>query len=66
MNTFPELCRASGAAAQLENLLAVTQAVGQYRLVLKKGEQFKPVMLRTHPDPIGLIQKILEQNERSM
>jgi hypothetical protein len=43
----------------------VTHAIGDYRLVFKQGEPFKPVALRVHGDPISIIGKVLDQNRRS-
>ena len=45
--------------------MQVTHAIGDYRLVFKQGEPFKPVTLRVHGDPISIIGKILDQNQRS-
>lgn len=39
-----------------------THALSAYRLVLKQGEPFSPVVLRVHSDPISIIEKVLEQN----
>jgi hypothetical protein len=55
----------STQSTQLEHLIVVTHAVGEYRLVLKQGEPFTPVALRVHSDPISIIGRILEQNPRS-
>jgi hypothetical protein len=46
-------------------LLTLTHSIGNYRLVLKQGEPFTPVILRVHADPIALIGNILEQNPRA-
>lgn len=43
-------------------LLAATHGLSNYRLVLKQGEPFTPVVLRVHSDPISIIEKVLEQN----
>lgn len=43
----------------------MTHSVGQYRLVLKQGEPFTPVVLRIHADPISIISKIIDQNPKS-
>lgn len=47
---------------QVEALLGAAHALSAYRLVLKQGEPFTPVMLRVHSDPISIIEKILDQN----
>lgn len=46
-------------------LLNATHALSDYRIVLKQGEPFTPVLLRVHHDPISIIGKILEQNPKS-
>ncbi|KAK9442839.1 Secretory pathway Sec39 [Metarhizium brunneum] len=46
-------------------LLKATHALSDYRLVLKQGEPFSPVVLRVHSDPIFIIEKVLEQNPRA-
>ncbi|TWU74727.1 hypothetical protein ED733_005419 [Metarhizium rileyi] len=46
-------------------LLKATHALSDYRLALKQGEPFKPVVLRVHSDPILIIEKVLEQNARA-
>ncbi|KAI1336165.1 secretory pathway protein Sec39 [Xylariaceae sp. FL0016] len=50
---------------RIESLLRATHALSDYRLVLKKGEPFTPVVLRVHTDPIAIVGKVLEQNPRS-
>jgi len=45
--------------------LKATHALSHYRLVLKQGEPFSPVVLRVHSDPISIIAKVLEQNPKS-
>jgi protein transport protein SEC39 len=65
IHAFPNTIRNTLAEKRLEHLLTVTHSVGQYRLVLKQGEPFTPVVLRVHADPISLIGKILDQNPKS-
>jgi hypothetical protein len=65
LKAFPETLIESWEAKQLEHLLDVTHAIGEYRLVFKQGEPFKPVTLRVHGDPISIIGKVLDQNRRS-
>ena len=65
LNAFPETLSGSLEADELEHLITVTHDIGQYRLVFKQGEPFKPVMLHVHPDPISIIERILEQNPKS-
>lgn len=52
-------------AKQIEALLQATHALSEFRLVLKQGEPFTPIVLRVHTDPISIIEKILEQNPKS-
>ena len=52
------------ARKQLEELVKVTNEISEYRLVIKK-EQFKPVVLRVHNDPVSILGMILDQNERA-
>ncbi|KAI1188527.1 Sec39 domain-containing protein [Nemania serpens] len=53
------------ASQRIEALLKATHALSDYRLVLKKGEPFTPVVLRVRTDPISIIEKVLEQNPKS-
>lgn len=53
------------ATQRIEALLKATHALSDYRLVLKQGEPFTPVVLRVHQDPISIIAKVLEQNPKS-
>lgn len=53
------------ATQRIEALLKATHALSDYRLVLKQGEPFTPVVLRVHQDPISIIGKVLEQNLKS-
>lgn len=50
---------------EVEALLSAAHALGTYRIVLKQGEPFSPVVLRVHSDPIAIIEKALEQNPKS-
>lgn len=49
----------------MEALLAATHALSEYRLVLKQGEPFSPVVLRVHSDPVSILKNVLEQNPGS-
>ncbi|KAI0124342.1 Sec39 domain-containing protein [Xylariales sp. AK1849] len=55
----------SPAVKKVEALLRATHVLSDYRLVLKQGEPFTPVVLRVHSDPISIIGKLLEQNSNS-
>ncbi|CAJ2507979.1 Uu.00g091650.m01.CDS01 [Anthostomella pinea] len=50
---------------RIEALLRASHALSEYRLVLKKGEPFTPVVLRVHTDPVSIVGKVLEQNPKS-
>ncbi|KAI1262177.1 secretory pathway Sec39 [Xylariaceae sp. FL1019] len=66
IHAFPAtLPQTHPASRRIEALLKATHALGEYRLVLKKGEPFTPVVLRVHTDPISIIGKVLEQNPKS-
>lgn len=53
------------ATRRAEALIAATHGLCDYRLVLKRGEPFTPVVLRVHEDPLSIIGKVLEQNPKS-
>lgn len=53
------------ATQRTEALLKATHGLSDYKLVLKQGEPFTPVVLRVHHDPISIIDKVLEQNPKS-
>ncbi|KAL1912105.1 hypothetical protein Sste5344_001937 [Sporothrix stenoceras] len=53
------------ATRRAEALIAATHGLCDYRLVLKQGEPFTPVVLRVHTDPLSILGKVLEQNPRS-
>ncbi|RKF73104.1 putative secretory pathway protein sec39 [Golovinomyces cichoracearum] len=65
LRAFPNTLSKSMELEKMEKLLQVTSDIGPYRLVLKKGEPFRPVNLRCHEDPILILGKILEQNRAS-
>ncbi|XP_044721945.1 secretory pathway protein sec39 domain-containing protein [Hirsutella rhossiliensis] len=50
---------------RIRALLKATHALSDYRLVLKQGEPFGPVVLRVHSDPISIIDKVLQQNPKA-
>ncbi|KAJ9198382.1 hypothetical protein DTO164E3_5215 [Paecilomyces variotii] len=50
---------------QIDSLIAATHALSFYSLTLQHGVPFQPVSIRVHPDPIYLIEKVLEQNPKS-
>ena len=66
IKAFPKTIeRSLPAARRIDALLQATHALSEYRLVLKQGEPFTPVVLRVHPDPVSIIGRILEQNPKS-
>ncbi|KAK8135884.1 hypothetical protein PG984_003824 [Apiospora sp. TS-2023a] len=66
IHAFPKTIPEDGPSARrIEALLKATHGLGEYRLVLKQGEPFTPVVLRVHSDPISIIGKLLEQNQKS-
>lgn len=58
---FPGSMRFRRCAA----LLAATHAMSFYSLALNHGVPFQPVSIRVNEDPVSLIAKILEQNQKS-
>jgi protein transport protein SEC39 len=66
IHAFPQtIGERSPHAKRIEALLSATHALGEYRLVLKQGEPFTPVVLRVHSDPVSIVGKVLEQNPGS-
>lgn len=65
IEAFPDTLSDSLRVRQLESLISATHSLENYRLVFKQGENFKPVTLRVHGDPISIIGKVLDQNEKS-
>ncbi|OAA64537.1 Secretory pathway Sec39 [Niveomyces insectorum RCEF 264] len=66
IHSFPKTMQdASHATQKVEALLAATHALSDYRLVLRQGEPFTPVVLRVHQDPLSIFVKVLEQNPKS-
>lgn len=49
---------------KVEALLKASHSLSEYRLVLKQGEPFSPIVLRVHSDPVAIIEKVLEQNPK--
>lgn len=66
MHAFPKTLPEGGPTARkIEALLKATHSLSSYRLALKQGEPFTPVVLRVHSDPVSIIGKVLEQNPHS-
>ncbi|RGP72845.1 transport sec39 [Fusarium longipes] len=65
IKAFPTIMDSNHPIRQrIEALLKATHALSDYRLVLKQGEPFSPVVLRVHSDPVSIIEKVLEQNPK--
>ncbi|KAJ5656683.1 hypothetical protein N7507_008633 [Penicillium longicatenatum] len=58
---FPE----SIPLKQINALIAATHALSFYSLILQHGVPFQPVSIRVHHDPLSLVEKVLEQNDKS-
>ncbi|KAL4911513.1 hypothetical protein BDW74DRAFT_9085 [Aspergillus multicolor] len=58
---FPE----STSLKHIQALISATHALSFYSLTLQHGVPFQPVSIRVHPDPLSLIEKVLDQNPRS-
>ncbi|KAJ0419064.1 Sec39 domain-containing protein [Aspergillus carlsbadensis] len=58
---FPE----STSFKQAHALISATHALSFYSLTLQHGVPFQPVSLRVHPDPLSLLEKVLDQNSKS-
>lgn len=66
IKAFPQTVEKSlPATKRILALLKATHALSEFRIVLKQGEPFTPVLLRVHQDPIAIVGKILEQNPKS-
>ncbi|QSZ30488.1 hypothetical protein DSL72_000042 [Monilinia vaccinii-corymbosi] len=65
LNAFPDTIRGHPRAQELRKLILVTDEIGKYSLVLKQGQPFLPVNLRVHGDPLSILNKVLEQNDKS-
>ncbi|ATY66893.1 protein transport protein Sec39, putative [Cordyceps militaris CM01] len=66
IHLLPEMLeKSSQPVKRVEALLRASHALSDYRLVLKQGEPFSPVVLRVHSDPISIIEKVLNQNPKA-
>ncbi|KAL2875518.1 hypothetical protein SGCOL_009287 [Colletotrichum sp. CLE4] len=66
INAFPQTIHSSlPERRRIDSLLKATHALSEYRLVLRQGEPFSPIVLRVHSDPISIIGRVLEQNPKS-
>ncbi|KAI6847907.1 secretory pathway Sec39 [Hortaea werneckii] len=57
--------KGSARLRQANCLIAATHALSFYSLTLQHRVPFQPVSIRVSSDPVSLIDKVLEQNERS-
>ncbi|KAL4919322.1 Sec39 domain-containing protein [Aspergillus aurantiobrunneus] len=55
----------STSLMQAQALISATHALSFYSLTLQHGVPFQPVSIRVHPDPLSLIEKVLDQNPKS-
>jgi hypothetical protein len=55
----------SRSLQEINALILATHALSFYSLTLQHGVPFQPVSIRVHPDPLSLIEKVLEQNPNS-
>ncbi|GJP98290.1 hypothetical protein CBS63078_1208 [Aspergillus niger] len=55
----------SASFKQIQALISATHALSFYSLTLQHGVPFQPVSIRVHPDPLSLIEKVLDQNPKS-
>ncbi|TKA78209.1 hypothetical protein B0A55_03764, partial [Friedmanniomyces simplex] len=65
INAFRSYFGDSTPFRQAIALIAATHALSFYSLTLQHGVQFQPVTIRVSSDPIGLLDKVLEQNAGS-
>ncbi|KAF7719294.1 Uncharacterized protein PECH_004770 [Penicillium ucsense] len=65
LHAFEPHFAASTHLTQIKALIAATHALSYYSLTLQHGVPFEPVSIRVHPDPLCLIEKVLEQNKNS-
>ncbi|KAF2772970.1 secretory pathway Sec39 [Teratosphaeria nubilosa] len=62
---FQPYFRDSVRIRQANALIAATHSLSFYSLRLQHGVPFQPVSIRVSHDPVGLVDKVLEQNARS-
>ncbi|KAK5701310.1 hypothetical protein LTS12_028392, partial [Elasticomyces elasticus] len=64
LQTFQPHFPDSVSFKQIQALISATHAFSFYSLTLQHGVPFQPVSIRIHPDPLSLIEKVLEQNPK--
>ncbi|KAJ5279084.1 hypothetical protein N7478_004456 [Penicillium angulare] len=65
LQSFQPHFHESAPLKQINALIAATHALSFYSLTLQHGVPFQPVSIRVHHDPISLVEKVLEQNQKS-
>lgn len=50
---------------EIRALISATHGLSFYSLTLQHGVPFQPVSIRVHPDPLSLIEKVLDQNSKA-
>lgn len=65
MQAFQPYFPDSISLRQIGALIAATHALSFYSLILQHGVPFQPVSIRVHHDPLSLVEKVLEQNDKS-
>lgn len=63
--TFRSAYPESTSFRAVDHLLRATHSLSFYHLTLQHGIPFQPVNIRAQKDPLILIEKVLEQNQRS-
>lgn len=61
LRIFPK----SQSLARASALMAATHSMSFYALTLQHGVPFQPANIRASPDPLSLLEKILEQNPKA-
>lgn len=62
IDAFFESVEDSVAGRRQASLIELADQLAKYRIVLQNGHVFKPVDVRSHPDPLAIIALILDQN----
>jgi hypothetical protein len=65
ITTFDKYFPNSASFQRSKALISATHALSFYSLTLQHGVPFKPVNIRVSPDPLSLLEKVLDQNPRS-
>ncbi|KAL4811457.1 Sec39 domain-containing protein [Aspergillus unguis] len=65
LQTFQPHFSDSKSLKQIQALISATHALSFYALTLQHGVPFQPVSIRVHPDPLSLLEKVLDQNPKS-